>query len=258
MTKKKQQLDIVTQVYKKNANYEILVDRLKKSKKDFYFRKTNYMVSVISDGVEYVYKPRVKSNNINFPTNQLWIFNAVKIDVLRYLNENPNFELPQKLPVNVTNYDYDDSYGEVTGTDVNSAYWVIAYNLGIISQRLKEKCDDSKYKVVRLASLAVLGRNFTYESYKDGQKSTNLTIEAEDDRLKSIYRWIRYKCYEMMGELAMLLGKDFEAYRTDCIYYRDTTENRKKVYAYLDARGFEYKQLVFGEEEENSTNDATN
>jgi hypothetical protein len=51
------------------------------------------------------------------------------------------------------------------------------------------------------------------------------------------------------------LGKDFEAYRTDCIYYRDTMENRKKVYAYLDERGFEYKQLVFGEEEtlENDT-----
>jgi hypothetical protein len=59
----------------------------------------------------------------------------------------------------------------------------------------------------------------------------------------------------MMGELSMVLGKDFEAYRTDCIYYRDTMENRKKVYAYLDERGFEYKQLVFGEEEtlENDT-----
>jgi hypothetical protein len=255
MTKKKDQLDIVTQVFKKNANYEILLDRLKKSKKDFFFRKTNYMVSVVTDGVEYVYKPRVKANNINFATNQLWIFNAVKLDVMRYLETNPNFKLPQKLPVNVTNYDYDDSYGEVTGTDVNSAYWVIAYNLGIISERLMEKCKESKFKVVRLASLAVLGRSFTYENYKEGVKSSNLTIEAEDDRLKSIYRWIRYKCYEMMGELSMVLGKDFEAYRTDCIYYRDTMENRKKVYAYLDERGFEYKQLVFGEEEtlENDT-----
>lgn len=257
MTKKKQQLDIVTQVFKKNANYEILVERLKKSKKDFYFRKTNYMVSVISEGVEYVYKPRVKANNIHFPTHQLWIFNAVKNDVMRFLNDNPNFELPQKLPVNVTNYDYDDSHGEVTGTDVNSAYWVIAYNLGIISERLKEKCQDSRFKVVRLAALAVLGRSFTYENYVEGKKSTNIVIEAEDDRVKSIYRWIRYKCYEMMGELSRILGSDFEAYRTDCIYYRDTTENRKKVYEYLDARGFEYKQLVFGEEE-NLTNDATN
>lgn len=247
MTKRKESLEIVTQIFKKNANPEMLVERLKKAKKDFYFRKTNYMVSVISEGVEYIYKSRTKSE-LNFPTNQLWIFNAVKQDVLAYIKTNPDFELPQRLPVNVTNYDYDDSHGVVTGTDVNSAYWVIAYNLGILSKPLFEKVKDSKYKVVRLASLAVLGRNFVYETYKEGKKADNLVLESEDVRLKSIYRWIRYKCYEMMGEIAILLGNDFEAYRTDCIYYRDTTQNRIKVYEYLNQRGFEYKQLVFDEE----------
>ena len=128
MTKKNQALEVVTQIFKKNADPSILVERLKKAKKDFYFRKTNHMISVISDGVEYVYKSRVKTD-LNFPPNQLWIFNAVKRDTLNFLKDNPNLELPQKLPVNVTNYEYDDSYGIVTGTDVNSAYWVIAYNL---------------------------------------------------------------------------------------------------------------------------------
>jgi hypothetical protein len=254
MTKKNQTLEVVTQIFKKNANPLVLVEKLKKAKKDFYFRKTNYMISVISDGVEYVYKSRVKTE-LNFPPNQLWIFNAVKRDTLAFLSKDPKLELPQKLPVNVTNYEYDDSYGMVTGTDVNSAYWVIAYNLGIITPSLYDKCNDPKYKVVRLASLAVLGRNFIYESYKGGEKSNNLIIESEDARLKTIYRWIRYKCYEMMGELAILLGNDFEAYRTDCIYYRDTTENRVKVYEYLNARGFEYKQLVY-DDKENSENDA--
>jgi hypothetical protein len=257
MTRKKDQLEIVTQVYKKNANYETLVNRLKVSKKDFYLRKTNHMVSVITDGVEYVYKPRVKTNDINFPPTQLWIFNSVKRDAMKFLAGNPLFELPQKLPVNVTNYEYDDSYGIVTGTDVNSAYWVIAYNLGIISKPLYEKCNNPNFKVVRLASLAVLGRNFSYERFIEGEKKENLIITSDDDRLKSIYRWIRYKCYEMMGELAMLLGNDFEAYRTDCIYYRDTPANRIKVYEYLNERGFEYKQLVY-DDKENDENDTTN
>jgi hypothetical protein len=61
----------------------------------------------------------------------------------------------------------------------------------------------------------------------------------------------------MMGELAMLLGNDFEAYRTDCIYYRDTPANRTKVYEYLNERGFEYKQLVY-DDKENEENDTTN
>jgi hypothetical protein len=51
----------------------------------------------------------------------------------------------------------------------------------------------------------------------------------------------------MMGELAILLGKDFEAYRTDCIYYRDSFDNRTKVYEYLKERHFEFKQLVYDE-----------
>lgn len=249
MAKKKEQLEVYTQIFKKNADYDKFVERLKQTKKDFYFRKTNYMTSVISEGVEYIYKSRTKSE-LRFPTNQLWIFNATKISALKFLSDNPDFELPQKLPVNVTNYEYDDSYGEITGTDVNSAYWVIGYNLGVISQTLFEKVKDPKFKVVRLASLAVLGRNFSYERYIGGEKSTNLVIESEDARLKSIYRWIRYKCYEMMAEIALMLGNDFEAYRTDCIYYRDTKENRIKVYNYLNERGFEYKQLVYEDEAE--------
>jgi hypothetical protein len=50
-----------------------------------------------------------------------------------------------------------------------------------------------------------------------------------------------------MENLSQLLGDDFDAYRTDCIYYRDTPENRKKVYDYLDSHGFYYKQLEFEE-----------
>lgn len=249
MASKKEQLDVTQQVFKKNANPEILLERLKKTKQDFLYRKTNHMVSIIADGVEYIYKPRVKTNDIHFPPNQLWIFNAVKKDAIAFLQSNPNFELPQKLPVNVTNYEYDDSYGEITGTDVNSAYWVIAFNMGVISEKLFLACNKPSHKVVRLASLAVLGRVFTYEKYVGGVKSDSFIVESQDARLKTLYKSIRYKCYEMMGELAIMLGKDFEAYRTDCIYYRDTKENRIKVYDYLKARNFEFKQLVYEENE---------
>jgi len=253
MATKKEQLDIDIQVFKRSANPLILLERLKKTKQDFLYRKTNHMVSIITNGIEYIYTPKRERSQINFPTNQLWIFNAVKKEALKYLEENPSFELPAKLPVNVTNYEYDDSHGEITGTDVNSAYWVIAYNLGIISKELFEKCNKPTHKVVRLASLAVLGRVFTYEKYESGKKTSNLIIESQDARLKSLYRAIRYKCYEMMGELAIVLGKDFEAYRTDCIYYRDTPANRVKVYEYLDERGFEYKQLVYAHKENDET-----
>jgi len=55
-----------------------------------------------------------------------------------------------------------------------------------------------------------------------------------------------------MGNLAMILGEDFFAYKTDCIYYRDTLENRKKVYDYLDENNFLYSQMVYKQESENN------
>ena len=53
-----------------------------------------------------------------------------------------------------------------------------------------------------------------------------------------------------MGKISQLLGKDFEAYRTDCIYYRDSIKNRNKVYDYLQSEGFSFKQLIYDEEVE--------
>jgi hypothetical protein len=122
MSTKKEQLEIYDQVFKKNADYNVLIDRLVASKKDFFMRKTSHMVSIVSDGTEYIYKSKAQSDAVvRFPANQLWIFNAVQKDALRFLDEQNDFVLPQKLPVNVTNYEYVDSYGEITGTDINSA-----------------------------------------------------------------------------------------------------------------------------------------
>lgn len=50
-----------------------------------------------------------------------------------------------------------------------------------------------------------------------------------------------------MNQLAKILGDEFEAYRTDCIYYRDTLDNRKIVHDYLSKNGFDFKQLVYDE-----------
>jgi hypothetical protein len=40
-----------------------------------------------------------------------------------------------------------------------------------------------------------------------------------------------------------MLGKDFIAYKTDCIYYVDTEKNRNLVNDYFDKNDLTYKQL---------------
>jgi hypothetical protein len=46
-----------------------------------------------------------------------------------------------------------------------------------------------------------------------------------------------------MMKIAELLGDEFICYKTDCIYYKDKPDNRKKVQEFLDGVGMEWKQL---------------
>lgn len=243
---KSDKFGIVETRFQPTMNSRAIVNRLMREGKDFVFRETNYMTQIIYDGVETIYRSKDKES---FPANKLFIFKMVQADAKKFLKNNPEWSVPAKYPVNATNYNFDDSYGEITGTDINSAYWTIARNMGIISENTYEKASGSDWKVIRLAALAVLGRNTAYQEYKAGIKQKDpIVIESPDSRIRLLYRGIRYNCYAMMNELAEILDKDFEAYRTDCIYYRDSQENRQKVYEYLDEQGFTYKQLIYEEE----------
>jgi hypothetical protein len=244
---KKDALQIIDSVVKGGRNPKPLIDRLISKKKEFLLRETKYLTTVIVDGMEYIYPNK---NEDGFNPRMLWLFSVVQSEAKKFLERNPDWSMPTKLPVNVTNYDYDDSYGRLTGTDINSAYWNIAHQMGVISDSTYTNAQDPKYKRVRLAALAILGRNISYNKFKDGKKQTKPFIyENQEKRLKQLYQAIRYKCYQMMNEIAQILGNEFEAYRTDCIYYRDTKENRTKVHNYLREHDFEFKQLVYDDED---------
>lgn len=244
---KKDALQIIDSVVKGGRNPKPLIDKLISKKKEFLLRETKYLTTVIVDGMEYIYPNK---NEDGFNPRMLWLFSVVQSEAKKFLERNPEWLMPTKLPVNVTNYDYDDSYGRLTGTDINSAYWNIAHQMGVISDTTYTNAEDSKYKRVRLAALAILGRNISYNKFKDGKKQTKPFIyENQEKRLKQIYQAIRYKCYQMMNEIAQILGNEFEAYRTDCIYYRDTSANRKLVHDYLREHGFDFKQLVYDDED---------
>ena len=251
---KKDKLMVVEREAKIYKSPKMLLDKLKRNKRDFLVRDTPFMTSLVYDGKEIIYT----NKSMIFPPSQLWIFNNVRMDAERFakgVDEGTiKFEMPEKRQTNVTNINYDDSYGTITGTDVNSAYWTIAKHLGIISEKTYTKASDEFYKVTRLAALAILGRTMVFKEYKGGVLQKDPRLLEGSKSIRDFYRAIRYKCYEHMNNIATLLGDDFDAYRTDCIYYRDTEENRKKVYDYLDEHGFNYKQLVFEEEEPNLMN----
>lgn len=249
MSEKNKILEIIESSYKYGRSVVNLVSMLKRKDKDYYYRSTNFMTTVVYNGTEYIFPNR--SNN-GFPIKQLWVFKAVKHDAINFMKLNPGWEKPIFLPTNYYNGNYSGTSEELTGTDINSAYWIIAHKMGVISENTYLKATFEEYKVVRLAALAVLGRTMAFHKFEKGIRQPKpVLINPEIANLHYVYKAIRYYCYQIMKNIADILGDDFECYKTDCIYYKDTPENRKIVHEYLDNEGFTYKQLVYGDDDEN-------
>jgi hypothetical protein len=219
------------------------LSKIKAFGSDFYVRIGSECNELIFDGRHRVYA----TENKNFPPRLIFLFNLVKKDVKKYLHSNPIIELPpSRQNTQKYNYDYDDTVGTITATDLNHAYWRIAYIKGYISKKTYIKGLDEQAKALRLATLSVLGRKKSFDKYVNGVFVGEVIVQKPDSQLRSVYDDIRFSCYYMMYELSEILGEDFDCWKTDCIYYRDTPENRQKVHQYFEEREMLFKQLVYG------------
>lgn len=219
---------------------ENFLDKLIRGKGSFVLRKGTEVNELIFDNKLTIFSCGRK----NFPSDMIYMFKVVRDDVKRYLKESPIVTLPPMVEVLKYNYNYDHDKGKVTGTDLNHAFWRIAFIKGYISEKTYERGLIEKAKALRLATLSTLGTERVYDIYENGVLVEQKVKRKRDDVLLDVYRDIRFSCYYMMHELSAILGEDFDCYKTDCIYYRDTPENRVKVHKYFDSKQMYYKQLV--------------
>jgi hypothetical protein len=227
--------------FKKNKCDRYL-GRLLKAKASFYVKRGVEVDQIIFDTNHFLYS----TGNNNFPPEKLFLFNKVNIDVRNFLKNTPFIELPPKQPTQFYNLDYDDTIGIITGTDLDHAFWRIAYIKGYISKKTYEYgIADDKAKVIRLATLGNLGKEDIFDKYENGVLVGQEVKRPENKNMKKIYADIRLTCYYLMYELSVQLGDEFESWATDCIYYRDTPENRKLVHDFFDMHNILYKQLTF-------------
>jgi len=218
---------------------------LVEGKGNFLIRRGTECNELIFDGNHNVYA----TENKNFPSNKIFLFNLVSRDVKKFLKTNPFVELPPKKDVTHYSYTYDLEEGSLTGTDLDHAYWRIAYSKGYISKKTYNYGLDDTAKPLRLATLSVLGREKVFEKWENGEYLESITIKQKDEQLRMVYADIRYSCFYMMYELSILLGKDFFCWKTDCIYYRNSNKNRKIVQDYFDERKMLWKQLVYDDKD---------
>ena len=225
----------------KRLNVERTVNRLIKGKGDFYIRRGSECNELIYDNQHRVFSTEKR----NFPNDMIFLFYSVQQNCKKFLDQYPFIILPKKVPVSEFNYTYDDSHGVITGTDLDHAFWRIAYVKGYIEEKTYLRGLDDRAKALRLATLAVLGREKKYDKYIGGEYVETVVGKVKDQQLQIVYKDIRYSCYYMMYELSQMLGDDFECWKTDCIYYRDTPKNREIVHNYFNERKMLHKQLVF-------------
>jgi hypothetical protein len=174
----------------------------------------------------------------------MFLFGMVRKDAKNYLKEY-DITLPKKsAQIEYTKTLNEELFGKITATDLNHAYWRIAYNLGIITDKTYIKGLNEDFKSVRLAALSTMGATKKYQIIKKGVITDEYKIIQGDDNLQLVYKYIRYTCYNYMVKVKKILGRDFLCYKTDCIYYIDTTENRRKVREFFKEKDLFMKQLV--------------
>lgn len=222
----------------KNVQKQIILNKLKGKKGIAYYREGSFSDEIIWQDRKFLFPAKKKS-----VAQGMWVFRSVLTDVKNY-TENRRIKAKDRLPVNRWNNNVKNYRGKITATDIDHAYWRIAYQFGVISKKTYEKGLLLKDKALRLAALANLASAKEYFIIKDGELTKSTVILKFDPILQKVYNNIRYTCYEHMTVLADLLGDDFICYKTDCIYYKDKENNRKLVQSYMDAADLLWKQLV--------------
>ena len=229
----------LTRKYVKSGSVDNYIKDLVSNKLSFSVRRASECTEILMDDKHIVF-----ASQSNFPKKKIYLFNSVKQQTTKWLKENVVF-LPEELNSIKYNYDYNTDEGTMCGTDLNHAYWRIAYLYGMINEKTYIAGLDTDCKALRLATLSVLGREKKFDNYEKGEIKESYVYQKENVDLKNVFKFIRLTCFSFMKEASELLGDDFFAWKTDCIYYRESLKNIKMVQEYFDQYNLTYKQLGY-------------
>jgi hypothetical protein len=197
-----------------------------------YFKSGSYGNETIIDCCrDFYYNDKAKNK-------YSWIFNRVKIEAKSFVANNVLIE-KEKFPTIHFNPNFKLKKAEtIVTTDIDDAYWEIAFKMGVIKERLFRRCleiedDNVNIKELRNASLANLGSDKVYQVVEDMIYTGKNIVFKCDPKLKMLHNNITYTCCELMFNLSKMLGDDFKDYKTDEINYKRTKENVKLVNSYL-------------------------
>ncbi len=204
--------------------------------KSFKIRKSANYTELVTSAGDKIYQ----NKNDKFKGG-LFLFGMVKRDIKDYLYKNgKDIDVYEELPVNYQNENFDKTK-KIIGIDIDNAYWSVAKLKKYITLKTYRKgLEKKEYKTIRLSSLSSLGKERVYNVYENGEHTRDESING-DKTLRKIYNDIRHSTYGVMREVAEELGNDFESWKTDCVFFNDTKENRVIVTEIIESYGLSCK-----------------
>jgi hypothetical protein len=210
--------------------FDIYFERIKKNP---YHRPFLYWIGSEGNGDIIDYYGR-RTVYIKKQYKGIFLFKQVKNNFQKFIDEGNEIILGTVHPSRKQNFRFNKP-GKLVLTDINHAYWRIAFVNGIISKKLYESgLAQEEYKLVRNMAMSTCGTEKKYKVVRKGVVTDKtVTIRSENKQLREIYTFIRYECYRIMNDLTVALGGDWVEYNTDGIKYLDTAKNRKIVERFL-------------------------
>lgn len=240
----------ITDKFRSPKLFQMILDLHIKRKADFVIHEGDMTVLFNMLGDRYHC-----ANNKKFK-GKLHVFSHVARNAKAWLEKHGSVQIPEKQVRlnpsrwNGNEYDLDsttdtDELGHMSVIDINSAFWQIARKKGYISKKVFEAYSEDDFKVVRLASLSVLGREKRYQVYKQGKPVGVWIGKKEDKELQLIFLDIRTTCYRYMDEIYEKLyaysPRSVAGYKTDAIYFRFNPDTYRIVDDYLTERELDFK-----------------
>lgn len=218
-------------------SYLAALDRMKMRGANGYFRQNMFGYEIVWNGKKRHYSKSTSRKSSKY----LYIFALVKKDALKYLKTH-EIKKTSYLSSIHKNPKMVGTRKKVTGVDIDTAYWDIAFRLGIISGKTHDHGILIPDKGLGHAAMSSLGKHETFTEIKNGELTNHRVKVLGDPELKAVYNLIRHTCYKYLSRLARILGPDdYVERRTDAIYYVDNDRNNRIVREFMRKEDFDFK-----------------
>lgn len=220
-----------------NDKIAIIIKRFKKLGIPFRMEQTNQRTEIFSQVANYANKES------EFPPSELNFIRKVKDSIINNQlyklvpNKFQTKESKEKIRyyVNNTKYKVDEILESCVEIDLRSAYWEMAYRLGLLTEEIYEqgKTISKGSRLAAIGSLAKVTRILEFDG-----KVERVLPSIESKLTEFLWDTICYKVGKLMNKSARAAGKDFIFVWVDAMFVKKkAVPSVKKIF---NEAGFDF------------------